>query len=61
MEQQGYMTKVFREGTERYMSPQMFDMEFNEPKFIDLYYNDMFALRVTLYDIEALKIKHIYT
>jgi hypothetical protein len=48
------MTKAFREGTQKYMSPQMSDMDFNLQKIIDLYYNDMFALMVTLHDIEGL-------
>lgn len=47
-EQQGLKTKTYRQGTLRYMSPEMVSLKKGCLDFVDLYYNDMWGLSESL-------------
>lgn len=43
----GAKTLTYREGTLRFMSPEMADIPRNTREYVDLYYNDVYSLTVT--------------
>lgn len=48
-EEVGEKTATYREGTARFMSPEMKGLEVGVPGFVDLYYNDLYGIRMTLH------------
>jgi len=48
LETVGFSSKTYREGTEKYMSADMMGIGENGEGFVDLYFNDVFALYKTL-------------
>lgn len=52
-EELGYLTKSYREGTFKYMSPDMQSINKGQPEYIDLYYNDQWAICLSINYIQT--------
>lgn len=52
MERPGDCSWTLREGTFKYMSPEMKNLGVGSGGLIDLYYNDLYSLRASLKEIE---------
>lgn len=51
-EELGLMTFAFREGTRKYMSPEMRKLQAGDRGYLDLYWNDIYGLKVTLEELK---------
>lgn len=52
-EEQGFQTKSYREGTSSYMSPDMLKIKKGSSEFVDLYYNDQWAVCISINKLET--------
>lgn len=56
-ERPGEQTKTFREGTFQYMSPQMKRLDPGCAGWVDLYWNDLYALRMSLQKLDQMTLR----
>lgn len=54
-EEPGMLSETFREGTLKYMCPEMKKIGTSQAGFVDLYYNDVHSLELTIIDLLNLR------